>query len=175
MPFLPAPPKFDAANVASKLPRPLQRPAGMALEGLRQVFGGDDPQGVMGVGMAHGDPPIADELGYYGNVIKTSLRDLGAHVDDAFKRGLSKRYPESVREAAKATFVQDKGREKAGQILGTIGGVQEDPILADSVNSARQYQVYPQMLVNALTQQPKDAASLMIQKLADAYHKGLGK
>ena len=35
------PTKFDAANTASKLPEPLRKPAGMALQGLVDIFGGD--------------------------------------------------------------------------------------------------------------------------------------
>src|SRR3990167_5128957 len=34
---------FDAANAASMLPRPIQRPAGVALQIIKDYFGGDDP------------------------------------------------------------------------------------------------------------------------------------
>lgn len=37
----------DVANLASKLPRPLQYPVGAALGGLVSVMGADDPQGAM--------------------------------------------------------------------------------------------------------------------------------
>lgn len=37
----------DVANLASKLPRPLQYPVGAALGGLMSVFGGNDPQSIM--------------------------------------------------------------------------------------------------------------------------------
>ena len=33
-------PKIDPANIASKLPEPLRKPAGMALQGLMDIFGG---------------------------------------------------------------------------------------------------------------------------------------
>lgn len=35
-------PTFDPANIASKLPEPLRKPAGIALQGLKEVFGGGD-------------------------------------------------------------------------------------------------------------------------------------
>lgn len=34
-------PQFDPANVASKLPEPFRKPAGAALQGLKDLFGGD--------------------------------------------------------------------------------------------------------------------------------------
>lgn len=43
-------PKLDIPNLASKLPSPLQKPVGFALEGLKQALGGDDPSSIMQVG-----------------------------------------------------------------------------------------------------------------------------
>jgi hypothetical protein len=39
--------KPDVANLASKLPRPLQQPVGAALGGLMSVFGGDSPESMI--------------------------------------------------------------------------------------------------------------------------------
>ena len=35
-------PKYDIPNIASKLPEPLRKPAGMAMQGLMDVFGGEE-------------------------------------------------------------------------------------------------------------------------------------
>lgn len=64
---IPAPHTLDVANMASKLPRPLQWAGGAALEGLKQLTGVDDPNSIMGVGMPMegAAPPvkkITDEL-----------------------------------------------------------------------------------------------------------------
>lgn len=43
MPLMQLKPPIDPASAASKLPGPLQKPAGTALGGLQSIFGGDDP------------------------------------------------------------------------------------------------------------------------------------
>ena len=47
----------DIANLASKLPAPLQKPAGMAMEGLRQVFGDIPLPATTAVGPVAGEIP----------------------------------------------------------------------------------------------------------------------
>lgn len=44
MPIIPAPPKFDVANAASKLPEPLQKPVATAGSFLLDMLGANDPQ-----------------------------------------------------------------------------------------------------------------------------------
>ncbi len=54
MPLFPPMPHIDAANVASKLPEPMRKPGGMALQALLDLTGADDPASqIMGVGAVH--------------------------------------------------------------------------------------------------------------------------
>jgi len=44
-------PSWDPAAVASHLPRPFQWAGGAALQGLKDLSGGDDPNAMMAAGM----------------------------------------------------------------------------------------------------------------------------
>jgi hypothetical protein len=72
----PVMPKFDidAANIASKLPEPLRKPAGTLLEALLQVTGAEDPNNVMQ------SIPAGPLVSFYkdaAGVPSKALRELG--------------------------------------------------------------------------------------------------
>lgn len=80
MPLYSKLPSFDPASVASKLPRPLQWPAGAVLGGLKSVLGGDDPTtSIMG---AVGELPLG-KTQLAGS--KAVLDQLDEHVHPAVK------------------------------------------------------------------------------------------
>lgn len=92
----------DPANIASKFPRPLQRPGGMILQGLKDAMGGDDPSSIMQVGMPMGamefpnkvpDLPVGKELVdqvteqmHNLNLRGTSIKQLGEEIGEPWSK-----------------------------------------------------------------------------------------
>ncbi len=92
MPFYPNAPHIDAANVASKLPEPLRKPAGMALQALLDMTGANDPASqVMGatgpLAMAKVPKlPGAQPLSEAARALRGMLNEFAAGgVDDGTK------------------------------------------------------------------------------------------
>lgn len=117
---------FDAANVASKLPRPLQRPGGMVLEGLKQAFGGDDPSSVMPSPGPMGGPLVsiysnpADRMAAT-DAFKLAAQKLGSAYGDAAE-WLTAKYPRIAAHMQLPTeFI--KGTHAAHVSTPMIGGV----------------------------------------------------
>lgn len=76
-------PSWDPAAIASNLPRPLQWAGGAALQGLKDLSGGDDPNAMMGAGVmpmtVPGASSVAPALSSLMN-IHPDLVEAGAGV-----------------------------------------------------------------------------------------------
>lgn len=161
MPFMEAP-HFDAANIASHLPRPLQKPGGMALEMLKQAFGGDDPAAqVMGVSVGPNAIPLMNEEGYLRQTLGTGLEDLAA---------FSKRKNFHSLRPNSPTFPQ--------HATDTLRGAYQNPALAPKIMGAEMTKGAGMRYAQGASlpsgiEPPTSRVEQLVQALADAYHKGL--
>jgi hypothetical protein len=146
---MPIPFKFksiDAANVASKLPRPLQWAGGAALEGLKQVVDADNPAssllGSVGVTIGPKAIPLMNEDGYLRKAAGTAIDDLGTY----FKSN-----------APQSPFVK---------------AALQTPSLERQVRAAADVPGWGKYL--SMDRTPEQLKKI-IQSLADAFHTGLYK
>lgn len=152
-------PQFDAANVASKFPRPLQNVGGMALEGLKQLYGGSStlmpgPQTTIGPGAI----PLMDEAGYLRKVAGSAVDDLGSSID--FFRNKS-----AVPDAPSGHYYS-----QAPWVGPTQSAALSHPFVDHEVEASANEPGLGGKMIRSLD---PDQIKEIVQALSDAYHKGM--
>lgn len=141
--------KFDAANIASKLPEPLRKPAGMTIQALMDLMGADDP-----LGGAYPTPLAAPAITLLSK--GQMLNNLLNHVEDLKGTPYEK--------AAEALA------EKSPHVLGSIGKIHPNspPIYAS-------FDKMPAGSAGVFFPNPVHEASGMIRKSFDVGEIGLNQ
>lgn len=85
-------PQMDVANMASKLPRPFQWPAGAVMGGIQSLVGGNDPSSAI-MGNIPGAPLMAGEA---SGPIKALMGMFGRKVAPEASQDLSRVVPDLI-------------------------------------------------------------------------------